>query len=106
MGEEEVGIEIKEELLQVIRNKKKKKSWNKRTRSMREIQNRVLSARDKLKREKGEKMGKEKESTRIKEKMVNLSLSDSDISNCRRVILREAKKTWEWEEVGFQRDGG
>ncbi|KAK5793721.1 hypothetical protein PVK06_034875 [Gossypium arboreum] len=33
--------------------------------------------------------------TRCEESMTNLLLSDSDINNRRRVILREAKRTWE-----------
>ncbi|TYI24394.1 hypothetical protein ES332_A06G230900v1 [Gossypium tomentosum] len=57
--------------------------------------NRVLSTKEKQKRDRKEKIAKGKENTRCEDLTVNLSLSDSDISNRKRVILREAKKTWE-----------
>ncbi|TYH93990.1 hypothetical protein ES332_A12G011100v1 [Gossypium tomentosum] len=81
----EARFNIEEEFFQNSQNRREKKSLHKRIRSMREIQNGVLK----------EKIAKGKEITRCEESMVNLSLSDSDISNRRRVILREAKKTWE-----------
>lgn len=39
---------------------------------------------------------------RVEETTVNLSLLDSNISNRRRVILREAKRAWEvGKKLGF-----
>ncbi|KAG8497544.1 hypothetical protein CXB51_008889 [Gossypium anomalum] len=71
-------------------------------RSMREIQNRVLSTKEKQKRDRKEKLEKGKAVARCEDSTVNLSLSDSDINNRRRVIFREAKRTWEVEkEVGL-----
>ncbi|PPR91026.1 hypothetical protein GOBAR_AA29661 [Gossypium barbadense] len=45
--------------------------------------------------EKKKHFKKGKEESRSEEKIVNLSLSDSNINNRRKVILREAKQTWE-----------
>lgn len=62
---------------------------------MREIQNSVLTSKEKQKRDKGGRKERGKTTSNDKERTVNLSLSDSDISNRKRVILREAKATWE-----------
>lgn len=86
---------MEEEFFQTSQNRRKKKALNKRIRSMREIQDRVLSTKEKQKRDRKEKIAKGKENTRCEDLTVNLSLSDSDISNRKRVILREAKRTWE-----------
>ncbi|PPR80778.1 hypothetical protein GOBAR_AA39934 [Gossypium barbadense] len=64
-------------------------------RSMHEIQNRVLSTKEKQKRDRKEKLEKGKAVARCEDSIVNLSLSDSDINNRHRVIFREAKRTWE-----------
>ncbi|PPS13576.1 hypothetical protein GOBAR_AA07007 [Gossypium barbadense] len=95
VGDSEVRFSIEEEFFQTSQNRRKKKVLNKRIRSMREIQDRFLSKKEKQKRDRKEKIAKGKENTRCEDLTVNLSLSDSDISNRRRIILREAKKTWE-----------
>ncbi|TYH14639.1 hypothetical protein ES288_A06G236700v1 [Gossypium darwinii] len=95
VGDSEVRFSMEEEFFQTSQNRRKKKALNKRIRSMREIQDRVLSTKEKQKRDRKEKIAKGKENTRCEDLTVNLSLSDSDISNRKRVILREAKKTWE-----------
>ncbi|KAH1114713.1 hypothetical protein J1N35_008091 [Gossypium stocksii] len=61
---------------------------------MREIQDKVLTSKEKNKRDKSRRK-EDKVDHRCEEKIVNLSLSDSDFSNRRKVILREAKQTWE-----------
>ncbi|KAK5840754.1 hypothetical protein PVK06_009657 [Gossypium arboreum] len=99
VGELKVRFSIEEEFFQTSQNRRKKKYLNKRIRSMCEIQDCVLSTKEKQKRDRNEKIAKGKEKTRCEDLTVNLSLSDSDISNCRRVILREAKKTWEVEKM-------
>ncbi|KAK5771081.1 hypothetical protein PVK06_047256 [Gossypium arboreum] len=62
---------------------------------MRKIQDRVLSSKEKQKRDQSKRKGKSNEELRREDKVMNLSLSDSDISNRRNVILRKAKQTWE-----------
>ncbi|KAH1057720.1 hypothetical protein J1N35_035785 [Gossypium stocksii] len=86
--------EMEEEFLNTIRSRRKKKHFNKRICSMRDIQDKVLSSKEKLRRDRGKKKDKSK-ATSGEEKIVNISLSDSDISNRRKVILKEAKLTWE-----------
>ncbi|PPS02403.1 hypothetical protein GOBAR_AA18256 [Gossypium barbadense] len=66
----------------------------------------VLSTKEKQKRDRNEKLEKGKAITRFEETIANISLSDSDISNCRRVTLREAKRTWEvGKKLGFSMRG-
>ncbi|KAG8495881.1 hypothetical protein CXB51_007510 [Gossypium anomalum] len=60
-----------------------------------EDQDRVLTTKGKLKRDWGTRKEKGKEVFRNDESIANLSLLDSDISNRRKVILKEAHKTWE-----------
>ncbi|PPR98008.1 hypothetical protein GOBAR_AA22653 [Gossypium barbadense] len=86
--------EIEEEFLNAIRSRRKKKHFNKRICSMQDIQDKVLSSKEKLRRDRGKKKDKSK-ATLGEEKIVNISLSDSDISNRRKVILKKAKQTWE-----------
>ncbi|KAK5803291.1 hypothetical protein PVK06_030936 [Gossypium arboreum] len=85
--------EIEDDLLNSIRSRKKKKQFNKKICSMREIQDKVLTSKEKQKRDKIRRNEKDKGVPRCDEKIVNLSLSDSDISNRRKVILRDAKQT-------------
>ncbi|PPR87864.1 hypothetical protein GOBAR_AA32825 [Gossypium barbadense] len=85
--------EIEDDLLNSIRSRKKKKQFNKKICSMREIQDKVLTSKEKQKRDKIRRKEKDKGVPRCDEKIVNLSLSDSDISNRRKVILRDAKQT-------------
>ncbi|KAK8317082.1 hypothetical protein V6Z11_A13G083800 [Gossypium hirsutum] len=87
--------EVEEEFSNVIRSRRKKKQFNKRISSMRKIQDRVLSSKEKQKRDQSKRKGKSNEELRREDKVMNLSLSDSDISNRRKVILRKAKQTWE-----------
>ncbi|MBA0812677.1 hypothetical protein Gohar_026621, partial [Gossypium harknessii] len=54
---------------------------------------RVLTTKEKLKRDRGTRKFKGKGDSRNEESITNLSLSDSDINNRRKVILKEAKKT-------------
>ncbi|PPS03258.1 hypothetical protein GOBAR_AA17405 [Gossypium barbadense] len=71
--------EFEEEFFQVRQNKRKKRALNKKIRSMREIQDTTLTSKEKQKRNKG---------------------------NRRKVILREAKKTWEvGKRLGFSVHG-
>ncbi|TYH95086.1 hypothetical protein ES332_A12G083300v1 [Gossypium tomentosum] len=92
--DEIVRFNFGEEFVQLSQSRRKKKSLNKKIRSMRDIQNGVLSTREKQKRDRKEKLEKGKAVARCEDSTVNLSLSDSDINNRRRVILREAKRTW------------
>ncbi|KAK5813390.1 hypothetical protein PVK06_028840 [Gossypium arboreum] len=87
--------EIEEEFLNTVRGRRKKKQFNKRISSMRVIQDRVLSSKEKQKRDRSRRKEKSSAASRKEDKVVNLSLSNSDISNRRKVILREAKQTWE-----------
>lgn len=62
----------------------------------------MLTTKEKLKRDRGMRKSKGKGDSGIDESITNLSLSDSDINNRRKVILREAKKTWEvGKKLGF-----
>ncbi|KAH1090640.1 hypothetical protein J1N35_017897 [Gossypium stocksii] len=87
--------EIEEEFLDIVRGRRKKKHFNKRISSMRVIQDRVLSSKEKQRRDRSRRKEKNSATSRKKDKVVNISLSDSDINNRRKVILREAKQTWE-----------
>ncbi|PPS01049.1 hypothetical protein GOBAR_AA19617 [Gossypium barbadense] len=87
--------EIEEEFLNTVRGRRKKKQFNKRISSMRVIQDRVLSSKEKQRRDRSRRKEKSSAASRKEDKVVNLSLSNSDISNRRKVILREAKQTWE-----------
>ncbi|KAH1047420.1 hypothetical protein J1N35_038204 [Gossypium stocksii] len=73
---------------------------------MLEIQDRVLTTKEKLKRDKGIRKLKGKGDSRNDESIANLSLSDSNISNIRKVILKETKKTWKvGKKLGFSVQG-
>ncbi|KAH1039908.1 hypothetical protein J1N35_041651 [Gossypium stocksii] len=73
---------------------------------MRKIQDSVLTSKEKQKRDRGAKKLKGKGNSRRVENIVNLSMSDSDISNRRKVILKEARKTWEvGKRLGFSVHG-
>lgn len=98
--------EIEEEIHRMRQNKRIKKVQNKKIRSMREIQDFVLTSKDKQKRDRGARKSKGKGDSRIDDSIANLSLPDSDISNRRKVILKEAKKTWEvGKRLGFSVQG-
>ncbi|KAK5844418.1 hypothetical protein PVK06_000556 [Gossypium arboreum] len=58
--DEIVGFNFREEFAQLSQNKRKKKSLNKKIKSMREIQNGVLSTKEKQKRDRKEKLKKRK----------------------------------------------
>lgn len=75
-------------------HRKKKKGLYKKIQSMYEIQSSNLTTKERKKRDKNLKKEKEREARMEDERIVNLSLSDSNISNKGRVILREAKNTW------------
>lgn len=69
---------------------------------MRDIQNCVLTSKEKQKRDRSARRERGKTNSKEEERTTNLSLSDSDISNRRRVILREAKAAWEvGKKLGF-----
>ncbi|PPR86360.1 hypothetical protein GOBAR_AA34327 [Gossypium barbadense] len=87
--------EIEEEFLNTIRSRRNKKQFNKRISSMQDIQDRVLTFKEKQRRDRSWRKEKSRVTSRSKDKIVNLSLSASDISNRRKVILREVKQTWE-----------
>ncbi|KAK5792340.1 hypothetical protein PVK06_033454 [Gossypium arboreum] len=73
---------------------------------MRDIQDIVLTMKEKKKRDMGARKSKGKGVSKNNESIANLSLSDSDISNRRKVILREVKKTWEvGKMLGFSVQG-
>ncbi|KAH1063662.1 hypothetical protein J1N35_028649 [Gossypium stocksii] len=84
-----------EEFIQTIRSRRKKKHFNKKISFMRAIQDGVLTSKEKHKRDRTWRKEKGRDEFIGKEKIVNLSLSDSDVNNRRKVILREAKQTWE-----------
>lgn len=62
---------------------------------MQDIQDRVLTFKEKQRRDRSWRKEKSRVTSRSKDKIVNLSLSASDISNRRKVNLREVKQTWE-----------
>ncbi|KAH1091149.1 hypothetical protein J1N35_018406 [Gossypium stocksii] len=102
-GEDVSSDEIEEEFLQSRWSKRKKKSLNKKIKSMREIQDIVLTTKEKRRRDRGVGNSKGKGVSNLDESIINLSLSHSDISNRKRVILREVKKTWEvGKMLGFR----
>ncbi|KAK5793310.1 hypothetical protein PVK06_034452 [Gossypium arboreum] len=73
---------------------------------MQKIQDTVLTTKEKLKRDRGMRKLKGNGDSRNDESIANLSLSDSDISNRRKVIVKEAKKTWEvGKKLGFSVQG-
>ncbi|TYI32040.1 hypothetical protein ES332_A04G030000v1 [Gossypium tomentosum] len=84
---------LKKEIFQIRQSKRKKKALNKKIRSMRKIQDTTLTTKEKKKRDRGLRKQNGKGILRINDSIANLSLSDSDVSNSRRVLLREAKKT-------------
>ncbi|PPR96935.1 hypothetical protein GOBAR_AA23729 [Gossypium barbadense] len=85
--------ELEEEFYNTIRNRRKKKQFNKRIKSMRSIQDGVLSSKQIQRRDRSRRKDKSSVASGSEDKVVNLSLSDSDLSNRRKVILREARQT-------------
>lgn len=82
--------------------KKKKKTQRRKILSMLDIQDRFLLVKEKKKRDQVLKREKGKGILARDEFVVNASLSDSDISNRRKVILGEAKKAWDaGKRLGF-----
>lgn len=65
---------------------------NKKVCSMRDLQNGALTLKERQIRDRSLRKEKGKEKDSSAEKITNLSLSDSNINNRRRVILGEAKK--------------
>lgn len=93
---------FEEELEHVIKNRRKKKVLNKRIRSMTEIQICSLSLKERRKRDQALKREKVKRGAEVDDRVVNLSLSDSDISNRAKVVIKEAKNAWEVvKKIGF-----
>ncbi|KAH1091799.1 hypothetical protein J1N35_019056 [Gossypium stocksii] len=71
-----------------------------------EIQNSSLTLKERKKRDRAMLKEKRREFSKYDERIFNLSLSDSDISNKMRVILREANNTWTiGKKVGFSVHG-
>lgn len=62
---------------------------------MQAIQDGVLSSKEIQRRDRNRRKGKSSAEPGSEDKVVNLSLSDSELSNRRKVILREVKQTWE-----------
>ncbi|KAL1180919.1 hypothetical protein V6Z11_A02G011100 [Gossypium hirsutum] len=87
--------ELEKEFYNTIRSRRKKKQFNKRIRSMCSIQDGVLSSKQIQRRDQSRRKDKSSIASVSEDKVVNLSLSDSDLSNRKNVILREAKQTWE-----------
>ncbi|KAH1057960.1 hypothetical protein J1N35_036025 [Gossypium stocksii] len=77
----EARFSIVEEFFHLSQNRRKKKSLNKRIRSMREIQDGILSTKEKQKRDRKEEIKKGKVTTMCEDSTTNLSLSDSDTNN-------------------------
>ncbi|KAH1082650.1 hypothetical protein J1N35_022411 [Gossypium stocksii] len=71
-----------------------KKGLKKKIRSMYEIQSSSLTSKEKKKRDRAMLKEEGREFCKEDERIVNLSLSDSDISNRMRVIFKEANNTW------------
>lgn len=66
----------------------------------------MLTAKERQKRDRALRRGKENEGACNVEKIANLSLSDSDTSNRKRVILGEAEKTLEMgKKLGLRARG-
>ncbi|KAH1063238.1 hypothetical protein J1N35_028225 [Gossypium stocksii] len=88
-----ISQEIEEEFYNTIRSRRKKKQFNKRIRSMRVIQDGLLSSKKIQRRDRSRRNDKSSAVPGSEDKVVNLSLSDSNISNRRKIILRKAKQT-------------
>ncbi|KAH1097982.1 hypothetical protein J1N35_014903 [Gossypium stocksii] len=102
----DAASEIEEGFVQLRWNRKNKKILKKKVKSVRELQDIVLTTKEKQKRNRGTRKSKGKGDSRNDESIANLSLSDSDISNRRNVILKEVKKAWEvGEKLGFSVQG-
>ncbi|KAK5834290.1 hypothetical protein PVK06_018167 [Gossypium arboreum] len=102
----ESNLDLEEELNQMIIHRKKKKGLNKKIRSMNEIQSSLLTSKERKKRDRAKLKEKGREHRKKDEKIINLSLSNSDISNIMRVILREANNTWALrKKLGFSVHG-
>ncbi|KAH1045904.1 hypothetical protein J1N35_036688 [Gossypium stocksii] len=83
-----------------------KKGLNKKIQSMYEIQSSILTSREKKKRDRALHKEKGRKFRKEDERIVNLSLSDLDISNRMRVILREEKNAWAiGKKLGFSVHG-
>lgn len=99
-------MEVEEEFFHSIQNRRKKKVLDKKIHSMCEIQDCVLSTKEE-KRGIGVRKEKGKAATMNDERIANLLLFDSNISNRTKVILGEAKRTWEvwknWASVCEER---
>ncbi|MBA0599843.1 hypothetical protein Gorai_006046 [Gossypium raimondii] len=81
---------------------KNKNNNGRKIRSMYEIQNRLLTVTEKKKRDWALRKQKGKGIAGRDEVVVNASLSDSDISNRKKVILMEARNMWEvGKKLGF-----
>ncbi|TYJ26696.1 hypothetical protein E1A91_A07G138200v1 [Gossypium mustelinum] len=91
----DISQEVEEEFYNTIRSKRKKRQFNKRIMSMQAIQDGVLSSKEIQRRDRNRRKGKSSAEPGSEDKVVNLSLSDSELSNRRKVILREVKQTWE-----------
>ncbi|KAH1047052.1 hypothetical protein J1N35_037836 [Gossypium stocksii] len=106
--DELVGFNFGEEFVQLSQIRRKKKFLNKKIRSMREIQNGVLSTKEKQKRDRKEKLEKGKAVARCEDSIVNFSLSDSDINNRRRETKLEmididvVRKLWGDDNCEFR----
>ncbi|MBA0693215.1 hypothetical protein Goari_010714 [Gossypium aridum] len=75
-------------------------------RSMYNIQDRILTVTEKKKRDRTLRRQKGKENSGREETVANTSLSDSNISNRKRLILREARNAWEvGKKLGFSIKG-
>ncbi|KAK5818694.1 hypothetical protein PVK06_023638 [Gossypium arboreum] len=98
--------EIEEEFFQIRQNKRNKKVLNKKIRSMQEIQDIVPTTKEKQKRDRGIRKSKGNGDSKNDESIVNLSLLNLDISNRRKVIFKEVKKTWKvGKRLGFCVEG-
>ncbi|KAH1055055.1 hypothetical protein J1N35_033120 [Gossypium stocksii] len=88
------NLDLEEELNRMILHRKKKKGLNKKIRLMYEIQNSSLTSKERKKRDRAMLKEKGREFCKEDDRIVNLSISDSDISNIMKVILRKANNTW------------
>lgn len=94
------GCAVEEGNVQAVCSKmslgrKKLQSNGRKVRSMHDIQDRFLSIKEKKKRDKAIKKQRGKDLGEQENVVVNASLSDSDISNRKRAILKQATKAWE-----------
>ncbi|KAH1081409.1 hypothetical protein J1N35_021170 [Gossypium stocksii] len=83
------NLDLEKELNWMISRRKKKKGLNKKIRSTYKIQSSLLTSKEKKKRDRAKLKEKEREFQIEDERIVNISLSDSDISN--RMRLKKIK---------------